>query len=249
MLNSISKGGLMLKKSAFSSLSLIQFAKLTTNTTLKNLPTIIATQTNHSQNEYLYDIDTEIIAKRVLLEFKNNDKIFLPKRLSYLIQNLYKPNHLNIDVLNSEIIKFWPSNVEWSNLVSKLDVCIIEANNVNKNAEIQLDLNEMNDILARDIIGNIRGHAKLIAIKKFDQDSNKILGEFDRSDERKLISKRRADIIISNRGVFAFCEKNHRLEMVEYNENFDHRKPLFEYDSFQPFIDRYSIKRMSQECI
>lgn len=229
-----------------------QFYKLTTST-VKILPKNAISQSDNSKrelkNEYLYDKLTEIIAKRVILEFKNNDKIFLAKRLSFLIENLYRPNHINIDFQNSEIIKFWPSNIKWANLVSNLDICIVEVNNVNKNAEIQLDLNKMDDIIARDIACNLRKYSKLIAIIHFNQDNERILYEFDKNDKSKFVLERRADLIISNKGVFVFCEKNNRLEMIEYIGNFDHRKPLFDSTSFQPFIDKYSVKAMPQECI
>ena len=201
--------------------------------------------------DYSFDADTEIIAKRVLLEIKNNDRAYIAKRLRFLIENLYRPTHLNVEFLTASIDQSWHPSVHWLKLVHDLSICVVEAENVNKKGEIQLDMAQNDVTTSIDVVKNIKRQTRLIAILKFKQGNNRILEKFSKQDEsNSYIVKRKADIIISDKGVFAFNDMAERLEMLEYNgKTFEKDRKVFDEDSLEPFIDMEKLTRIKQQCI
>ena len=77
-----------------------------------------------------FDRSFERIVKRLLIEFKNEDRIFISPSFRFLVQELYFPNHINIEITNNIAS------------IKNLNICVIHTNKINKNNLI--NKNELN---------------------------------------------------------------------------------------------------------
>ena len=204
----------------------------------------VATNNKDNYIEYAYDKNLEIISKRLLLEFKNNDLIYLPKQMRFLIESIYKPKHMNLKFLNINTVEQKQfSNSELENLLRHLSVCVVYSKNINEHGEIQLG-STFDDCLSSSIINNMNEHTKLIAVVKLNADEQTVTG-----DNGSQLLKRKPDLFITNKGVFRINKISNKLELIEFNCKYEDIENVFKSWRFQPVLDRNALRAMPQECI
>ena len=69
-------------------------------------------QATISLDKINYDLAYEKIIKRLLVEFADGDKIVISDDLKFLVQSLYFPKHIKVNIMSPSILEKWPSNFE-----------------------------------------------------------------------------------------------------------------------------------------
>lgn len=171
-----------------------------------------------------FDRSFERIAKRLLIEFKNEDRIFISPSFRFLVQELYFPNHINIEITN---------NIA---LIKNLNICVIHTNKINKNGNFEPKLE---DHLINKVINNIEKQTKIISVMKFSNISNQLNRSFD--------CKSTFDLLITDKCVLKLNKHEKNLELIEGDLN--ELEEFFNKWDFKPLISRNILKNLKQECI
>lgn len=199
-------------------------------------------KTAELMKNYDRDLELEQIAKRLVLEFKNNSKIYLCNNLKSLIERFYMPRHLKINIVNSTLEKGKPSSVEWIKTVKTLDLCVVNSVNLNKNSQVELDFLDEQYNLNKEILNNITNRTKIISILNVD---NRI----DINPKPSLII--RPDLIFTSCGVLTYNVEQNCAQLVEHAQGSNLNDITSKFNKsfyFSPIVDKDSIKQMPQEC-
>lgn len=173
------------------------------------------------------DRDLEVIAKRVLLEFENNQNIYLMEPLRNLIENFYLPKHINVKINNS---------------MENLDLCVVQIKKLNSNGQIEL---YENDNLSKKALNNLQDYTRIIGLLTNIKQDDKIPGQFDKTVDYKCIP----DLIISDDGVLKFNKHHRKYQLIELN-SFQGTKSqsVLSTWTYKPFVERDSLKPIFQQC-
>ena len=178
------------------------------------------TQNQEQETNFTINFDHSIdkITKRVLLEFNNNQIIFLPKNIQELVTKFYMPKHMKLVFSNFYLQNCWPSNSKWLNYGKKVDVCIVNATRVNKYGDIEINLETLEDCLINDLVDNCKDEMRVIAVMKLDT-VNKVVEKFDNESQNLKTLNKKADLIITDKGVLKFNKTYNRLEVIEFESS------------------------------
>ncbi len=180
--------------------------------------------TMYTTDSINFDRSFERIVKRLLIEFKNEDRIFISPSFRFLVQELYFPNHINIEITN---------NIA---LIKNLNICVIHTDKINKNGNFEPILE---DRLINKVINNIEKQTKIISVMKFSNISNQLNQSFD--------CKSTFDLLITDKCVFKLNKHEKNLELIEGDLN--ELEDFFNKWDFKPLISRNILKNLKQECI
>lgn len=189
-----------------------------------------------------YDLAYEKIIKRLQVEFADGDKIVISDDLKFLVQSLYFPKHIKVNIMSPSILEKWPSNFEWLNLVQKLDVCVVHTDNVNENGDVSLRNRNLDECLVSDIMNNIGQKTKIIAVMKLSE------SKINSAIEAIQACKCKVDLLITDRCVFKLNKFEKKLELIEFTGDLIELKNIFEQWNFQPLVSRNILKTIRQEC-
>ena len=189
---------------------------------------------------------SEALVKRLLLEFQNNQKVFLYIGLKRFIEKFYFPlRHVDVNVLNDLIVDSWPSKLNWVDYARKLDLIVVNPTGLDANGRIVLDKTKQMDCLALDLINQSVGkRVKVIALVEF---GDYFVEDFKNTNgDLNKIVERRPDLVISNKGVFEYNQSSERFELVEFvnGSDLDRGNIPFEFD-----VDEDKVRLIRYECI
>lgn len=183
---------------------------------------------NFANNDLASTDRIRTVIKRLLTEFENNSFIYISNGVfNDLIRKFYMPTHLNLILMNDYINRHWPSNFEWINCLRKLDLCVIEVEQIDKQGRvIKLNDNGINSCTQDvDIVNN--SNSKLIFLIR-ELSSSSIINE--NKQQHSLINKI-PDLIISDKAVFKIDNRNNNeIKLIECIDEFLYKNDLlFEF--------------------
>ena len=200
---------------------------------IKNLRNILIQKSNAFKSSAATesincDRSFEIIVKRLLLEFKNEDRILISPSLKFLIQKFYFLNHINIEV---------KVNLLLEQDATRFDICVVNTHKINKNGNFEP---KQEDHSMNKVINNIEKKTKIISVMKFANISNQL-------NLSLLNYKPTFDMLITDKCVFQLNKHERNLELIEGDLN--ELELDFNNWDFKPLISRNILKNLKQECI